>query len=121
MGSLLGFAALAGMLGLAGSGGAASPSEPIYIVAEPSSGGLSLSLIGASDRHYEATYHLEVNSDVRGGGNRSSQRGRVTLNPGQTVTLVSVSLGSESLGAWEARLYVEPLNEAPYERVQRKL
>jgi hypothetical protein len=121
MSSFLGFAALAGIVGLGGGGDPASPSEPIYIVAEPSSSGLSLSLIGASDRPYEARYRLEVNSDVLGGGNRSSQSGRVTLSPGQTVTLVSVSLGNASLGKWEARLYVEPVNEPPYERVQTNL
>jgi len=96
--------------------------RPIALLAEPNGEGALIQVVAAGDRihaAYDATYTLEVTSDLDSGGNRSVQRGRAHIAPGDTNLFISLRLGRVTPGNWEARLTVEPGDGAAYEEIRR--
>lgn len=97
----------------------ASPQQaerPIRLVSEEIAGGVRLQVVGASDVPVEASYSLEVSGGGAGGTNRSVQRGTASLRPGQSATLVTLTL-KNGQADWSATLEVDPADGAPYEQV----
>ncbi len=117
------FSLIGGLLyALASLGVAAAPApadnQPIYLKFEPAGQGISLQVVGKSEKALSASYALEVTSQSQGGTNRSTQRGNVRLEPGVPVTLVRLNLGSVQGGNWSAKLSVNPEEGGSYEVVR---
>ena len=102
------------MMTLASAGGADETKAPIYLIAEPTAGGVRVQVVGASDQPYDATFSLEVD----GGGNVSRHRGSASLAGGAPVTLSTVTIGVRPPNGWQARLSVEPRHGEAYGQVR---
>jgi hypothetical protein len=76
--------------------------------------GIRIQVIGSADANYEASFVLEVASE----GNRSLHHGTVALEPGQPVTLSTVTVGVPAGRPWRASLKVEPRGRQAYEQVE---
>lgn len=98
-------------------GGPASPdpgaSAPISLSAETGPAGVVLRVIGESATPVDAVYSLQVTN--ASGGNRSTQRGRVSLRPNQRAVLLTSRLGGVAQAGWRAVLLVTPASGEPYE------
>ncbi|WP_375402180.1 curli-like amyloid fiber formation chaperone CsgH [uncultured Sphingomonas sp.] len=110
-------AAIIPMLLAAVAGGAASPDPtapaPISLSTETVPAGVVLQVIGESATLVDAAYSLEVTN--ASGGNRSTQRGRVSLRPNQRAVLLTSRLGGDAQAGWRAVLVVTPTFGQPYE------
>jgi hypothetical protein len=107
----------AGLCGLAPGGetgkAGSRADPPISLVAVQNDGRLALTVVGRSAVEFRGSYVLEVESGP--GGNRSTNRGGVTLSPGATVTLARVDLAPIGAGGWSARLRVSSEGGESYE------
>ena len=118
--SMTGTGIVAAAVAAAAIGGAQQPeSRPIDLRVARNGEMLTLTVVGNAPTAVEARYALQVSSDVRGGGNRSTQRGSVRLQPGKPVTLIALSVGNARDGNWQAVLDVEPSTGAAY-RIERR-
>ncbi|HEX8532540.1 MAG TPA: curli-like amyloid fiber formation chaperone CsgH [Allosphingosinicella sp.] len=106
--------AMTAMASLISGEGADRAQAPVYLVAEPSAGGVRVQVLGKSDAPYEGVFSL----DVEAGGNVSRHRGSVTLGGGEHVTLSTVTVGLAPAAAWRATLRVEPKSGSAYEQVR---
>lgn len=97
------------MVAVALSGGAtavaAAGTHPVRLVTSVDNQQLRVKVVGEGTAPFRGSYQLEVSSGART-GNRSVQRGNVTLTPGGNVVLVDLSLGAAARDAWDARLTV---------------
>jgi hypothetical protein len=98
---------------LASAAGPERANQPIYLAAEAVEGGMRIRVVGNVSAPYQANFTIEVLS----GGNHSRHQGTTRLQPGDSVTLSTVSLGAPAGTKWTARLQVEPLGQASYEQV----
>lgn len=97
------------------AGQSAAPAQPITLHVERQGDFHVLRVVANSAVACTATYRLEV--AAAGGGNRSVNRGTVTINPSKPQTLATVRLGGGSAAAPTAKLDVEPCGGASYEQV----
>jgi hypothetical protein len=95
-------------------GSRAESQHPVRMVAEPVQQGIRIQVIGSADANFEASFVLEVASE----GNRSLHHGTVALEPGQPVTLSTVTVGVPAGRSWRASLKVEPRGRQAYEQVE---
>lgn len=93
----------------------APPVRPIRLDVQSEGDLHVIRVIAASAVACTATYRLEV--AAAGGGNRSVNRGTVTIQPSKPQTLATVKLGGGSSAAPSAKLDVEPCGGASYEQV----
>lgn len=113
---------LAAMLSpVSGDAPAVADNAPIFLVAESAGEGIKLLVKGSAAEEFQASFTLEVNSNTRGGGNKTTHRGGVRLAPGETVILSTVNLGAITPGHWEARLTVKPSHGESYEMIKTTL
>jgi hypothetical protein len=92
----------------------AESERPVRMVAESVTQGIRIQVVASADANYEASFVLEVASD----GNRSTHKGSVALEPGQPVTLSTVTVGVPAGRPWRASLKVEPRGRESYEQVE---
>jgi opacity protein-like surface antigen len=104
-------AVLAVAMGAAAQPGAAV--QPITLHVERQGDVHVLRVVADSPVACTATYRLEV--AAAGGGNRSVNRGTVTIQPSKPQTLATVTLGGPAPPS--ARLEVDPCGAASYEQV----
>lgn len=89
-----------------------SSSSPIRLAVQRDEHSVFLQVLGLTGSACEATYALEVS----GGGNRSTQRGTVKLEPNRPVKLVNLNLASPGGREWSAKLSVVSCNGTKYEQ-----
>lgn len=105
-------------LSLMGASASAGDAPPVRLMLEDQGSAVRLSVVGESESAFQGGYSLEVVSDAAAGGNRTVQRGTVSLRPGVPVTLMTLTLGNVGEGSWTARLHVEPEDGRSYELVR---
>lgn len=102
------------------AGGAEQPdAQPVRLNVARAGEMLKLTVVGSAAVPVAARYTLHVSSDVATGGNRSTQSGEVRLEPGKTVTLISIAVGNAREGNWLAVLDVQPSTGAAY-RIEKR-
>jgi hypothetical protein len=106
-------ALIAVAVGAASQGGA--PARPITLDVQTEGDVHVVRVVAESTVACTATYRLEVASGGR--GNRSVNRGTVTIEPSKPQTLATVKLGGASAAGTSAKLDVDPCGAASYEQV----
>ena len=90
----------------------AAPS-PISLSVQTEAAGVVFQVVGQSAVPIDAAYALEVTN--ASGGNRSTQRGRVSLRQNERVVLLTSRLGGAAQAGWRALLTVTPAFGKAYE------
>lgn len=97
------------------SGKPDSDPRPVVLETEQAATNLRISVIGNADHPVKVHYRLEADSGQTGGSNRSVQSGVAQLKAHDRKTLISLTLGNVSEGAWVTRLEVDVENGQHYE------
>jgi hypothetical protein len=113
MADLMSVLAIAAVVGAASDGRAAP--RPLWLEVETLGASSVMRVVAESDARCTATYELEVSGNA--GGNRSVNRGTVTLPSRGKVTLATVKVGGGNAGGVTATLNVTPCGGEAYRQV----
>jgi len=102
------------VIAMAALAGAPTPQQPVRLEVQAEDGANVARVIAQSPVKCKASYKLAITSG--NGGNRSVNRGTVTLEPGQRQVLATVRTGAAASRAFSARLTVVPCGGKPYEQ-----
>jgi hypothetical protein len=95
--------------------GATNMDKPLQLVTREDAAGVHVAVQGLSQLDCRVQYELHIESGPQGGMNRSVQRGRAQLVPGQKLVVAKVTLGPGPGNEWKARLVVQDCRGEQYE------